>query len=265
MAAAQPFMHENVRWQQGVQANASAALAADSNKQSVASSAAARMREGKEFNSEDPEHMPRRVIHPLWHLHDLLQPSSNGSLNCSGCANPAAEQQNSIYLWPLRRDVRAYTHVLTALLQLHDKELVVFAVNDNPDVELAAGGAHWCVVHTARTAISSVCPCASASATAWSCCCSAVCLSVPTSCTHTHIHAHINTHTHTLPLLSVCVSLSPAFQLSPNALNAGSCCGSAACCTGERQECQRAVISSTQQCVCLWATPHCSCCCCAAK
>jgi hypothetical protein len=28
-------------------------------------------------------------------------------------------------------------------LQLHEKELVLFAVNDNPDVEWAAGGAHW--------------------------------------------------------------------------------------------------------------------------
>jgi len=29
------------------------------------------------------------------------------------------------------------------LLQLHEKELVIFAVNDNPDVEYAAGGSHW--------------------------------------------------------------------------------------------------------------------------
>uniref|UniRef100_A0A383VRG5 Ubiquitin-like protease family profile domain-containing protein n=1 Tax=Tetradesmus obliquus TaxID=3088 RepID=A0A383VRG5_TETOB len=28
-------------------------------------------------------------------------------------------------------------------LQLHEKELVLFAVNDNPDVEWAAGGVHW--------------------------------------------------------------------------------------------------------------------------
>lgn len=28
-------------------------------------------------------------------------------------------------------------------LQLHKKELVVFAVNDNPEVHVAAGGAHW--------------------------------------------------------------------------------------------------------------------------
>lgn len=30
-------------------------------------------------------------------------------------------------------------------LQLHKRELVVFAVNDNPDVEMVAGGAHWWV------------------------------------------------------------------------------------------------------------------------
>ena len=29
------------------------------------------------------------------------------------------------------------------VVQLHEKELVVFAVNDNPDVEHAAGGSHW--------------------------------------------------------------------------------------------------------------------------
>jgi hypothetical protein len=29
-------------------------------------------------------------------------------------------------------------------MQLASKELVVLAVNDNPDVEAAAGGSHWC-------------------------------------------------------------------------------------------------------------------------
>lgn len=31
----------------------------------------------------------------------------------------------------------------STLSQLHERELVVFAVNDNPEVDVAAGGAHW--------------------------------------------------------------------------------------------------------------------------
>lgn len=36
-------------------------------------------------------------------------------------------------------------HAVPPRLQLGSKQLVLFAVNDNEDVEQANGGSHWCV------------------------------------------------------------------------------------------------------------------------